>query len=175
MSARLLTLHGATVAYGGRVVLRGVDLAVDAGEIVTLVGPNGSGKSTLLRAIGGVVPLCGGRIVRAPWLRLGYVPQKLSITDTMPMTVSRFMGLARNASRAERDAAIERVGIAALREEPVTSLSGGQLQRVLLAHAIAGKPQLLLLDEPTQGLDPPGRMPFIASSPPFAMSLRAPC
>ena len=152
----LVRVSGLGVRFGAVEALRGVDLEVSPGEIVTIVGPNGSGKSTLLRAIVGAVAPAAGRIERAPGLRLGYVPQRLAIDATLPMTVSRFMALPRRAPPGAVADALAEAGAAGLGGRPMAALSGGQLQRVLLARALLGRPQLLILDEPTQGLDQPG-------------------
>jgi zinc transport system ATP-binding protein len=156
----LIAVRDLTVRYGGHTVLSHVDMAIDRGEIVTIVGPNGSGKSTLLRAIIGAVPLAGGQVSRASGLTLGYVPQKLAIDPTLPMTVARFMSLPRRQSAADVTAALEQAGVPDLRERQMTDLSGGQFQRILLARALLSRPDLLLLDEATQGLDQPGSAAF---------------
>jgi len=148
------------VRYGGATVLTGVDFRIDPGEIVTVVGPNGSGKSTLLRALLGVVAPASGRVTRKPGLRIGYVPQRLAVDATMPLTVRRFLSLPRRRSAAETAAGLARVGAAGLQERQVAGLSGGQLQRVLLARALLADPEILILDEPTQGLDQPGAAAF---------------
>ena len=155
MSAPLVLAKGLGVTLGGHSVLRGVDIAVEAGEIVTIVGPNGSGKSTLLRLLIGAERASTGEVRRAPGLRIGYVPQRLAIDHTMPLTVARFLGLA-DGGREEREHALQRVGIAGLGGRQMIDLSGGQLQRALLAHALLHRPQLLVLDEAAQGLDQPG-------------------
>lgn len=155
MSAPLVSAKGLGVTLGGHPVLRGVDIAVEAGEIVTIVGPNGSGKSTLLRLLIGAERASTGEVRRAPGLRIGYVPQRLAIDHTMPLTVARFLGLA-GGGREEREHALQRVGIAGLGGRQMIDLSGGQLQRALLAHALLHRPQLLVLDEAAQGLDQPG-------------------
>ena len=156
----LIAAEGLSAELGGRRVLHGVDLAVHPGEIVTIVGPNGSGKSTLLRALIGAVPPSAGRIARAPRLRVGYVPQSLRIDATLPLTVARFLRLPRRRAPEEIAEALHAAGLPDLHDRPMTDLSGGQFQRVLLARALLERPDLLLLDEPTQGLDQPGSAAF---------------
>ncbi|WP_426032902.1 ATP-binding cassette domain-containing protein [Cypionkella sp. TWP1-2-1b2] len=156
----LLAAQGITVRFGGEAVLSDVSLAIEAGEIVTILGPNGSGKSTLLRALLGILPLASGVVTRVAGLRLGYVPQKLSIDRSMPMTVRRFLSLPLRVGDVEATAALARVGLPGLEARQMVGLSGGQFQRVLLARALLSAPQLLILDEPTQGLDQPGEAGF---------------
>ncbi len=156
----LLTAQNVTIAYGANTVLSRVDMHVDAGEIVTIVGPNGSGKTSLLRAIIGAVQPASGTITRQPGLKIGYVPQKLHIDPTLPITVDRFMRLTERASRATCQAALDRAGAPDLLHRQMSRLSGGQFQRVLLARALINTPDLLLLDEATQGLDQPGSAAF---------------
>lgn len=160
MSAPLISATGLEVRLGGRRVLFDVDFAVHPGEIVTIVGPNGSGKSTLLRVLIGAVAPSAGRVARAPGLRIGYVPQKLFIEPSLPMTVRRFLGLPRRIGAEEAAAALARTGLPDLSHRQMADLSGGQFQRVLLARALLGRPNLLLLDEATQGLDQPGSARF---------------
>jgi zinc transport system ATP-binding protein len=148
------------VRFGPDEVLHDITLKVDPGEIVTILGPNGSGKSTLLRALLGIVPVAEGRILREAGLRVDYVPQKLTIDRTMPITVRRFLSLPTRVSDEAAAEALARVGMAGQGGEQMTTLSGGQLQRVLLARALLGRPQLLMLDEPTSGLDQPGEAAF---------------
>ena len=148
------------VRIGGHEVLHDVSLRLEPGEIVTILGPNGSGKSTLLRALIGILPLAEGRVSRQAGLRIGYVPQRLAIDRTMPLTARRFLSLPVRCSKAEGDAVLRRVGMLDVADRPMAGLSGGQFQRVLLARALLGTPDVLILDEPTQGLDQPGEAAF---------------
>ena len=157
----LLAIENLTVDYGlSTPVLRGVDLSIAPGEIVTIVGPNGSGKTSLLRAIIGAAGRVGGRVWHRPGLAIGYVPQRLHVDPTLPITVERFLGLPDGAARGACASALERTGVPHLAGHQMSRLSGGQLQRVLLARALIGTPELLMLDEPTQGLDQPGSAAF---------------
>ena len=158
----LIDVDRLSVSHGASRVLRDVSLHVEPGEIVTIVGPNGSGKTTLLRAIVGAVVPTSGRITRATGLVIGYLPQRLHLDPTLPMTVERFLRLPGGASQAESAAALSRSGVTDLAGRQMSELSGGQLQRVLLARALVAKPDLLLLDEPTAGLDQPGSAAFYA-------------
>lgn len=160
---RGMSLVGAsalTVMLGGRVVLEDIDLAVAEGEIVTLIGPNGSGKTTLLRALLGAVKPKAGRVLQQAGLVVGYVPQRLAIDQTLPLTVGRFLDLPARAERSRKRAALARVGIDGMERRAMTELSGGQFQRALLARALLAEPRLLMLDEPTQGLDQGGEAAF---------------
>nr|WP_243730658.1 metal ABC transporter ATP-binding protein [Rubellimicrobium sp. CFH 75288] len=156
----MIAAEGIDLRYGARRVLHGVSLRIERGEIVTVVGPNGSGKSSLLRCLIGAERPSSGRILRAAGLRLGYVPQKLHIDATLPITARRFLDLPQRVPEAEAAAALEEAGAPGLGGLQMAALSGGQFQRVLLARAILGRPDLLLLDEPTQGLDQAGTSGF---------------
>jgi zinc transport system ATP-binding protein len=158
-AAALVEARGLSAVMGGRQALRDVDFAIRRGEIVTLVGPNGSGKTTLLRLLVGAAEPAAGTVRRAPGLRVGYVPQRLAIDRTLPITVDRFLALG-GGDRAARAAALERTGVAGFGARQMAELSGGQFQRALLARALVRRPDLLALDEPTQGLDQPGVAAF---------------
>ncbi len=156
----LISAQNISVSLGGVQVLADVSLALTEGEIVTILGPNGSGKSTLLRALLGIVPLSAGMVARARGLRLGYVPQKLAIDRAMPLTVRRFLSLPQRSTDHAARQALNRVGLAGQEQAQMAQLSGGQMQRVLLARALLADPQILILDEPTQGMDQQGEAGF---------------
>ncbi|MGG2477663.1 zinc ABC transporter ATP-binding protein ZnuC, partial [Rhizobium sp. BR5] len=149
----LVSLANAGVQRNDRWLVRGVEFSVSRGEIVTLIGPNGSGKSTSAKMAIGVVKPSEGNVSRIAGLRVGYVPQKLSVDWTMPLSVRRLMTLTGPLPAREIDAALNATGIAHLANAEVQHLSGGEFQRALLARAIARKPDLLVLDEPVQGVD----------------------
>lgn len=156
----LVTLENASIRHSGNPVLTDVNFSITKGEIVTLVGPNGSGKSTFLRSIIGALQPSSGRVIRSAGLRIGYVPQKLHIDATLPLTVRRFLSLPKRVSNSVAEQALDRAGAGNLAARQMSRLSGGQFQRVLLARALLCDPQLLILDEATQGLDQPGSAAF---------------
>lgn len=152
-SPMLVSLRNAGVFRDGRWLVRGVDLSVDRGEIVSLIGPNGSGKSTSAKMALGILKPDEGEAFRSPDLVVGYVPQKVSVDWTLPLTVERFMRLTSKLPQSELEAALASTGIGHLAKAEVRHLSGGEFQRAMLARAIARKPDLLVLDEPVQGVD----------------------
>ncbi|MFT4013814.1 MAG: metal ABC transporter ATP-binding protein [Paracoccus sp. (in: a-proteobacteria)] len=158
----LIQARDLTVSHPGadRPVLSHIDMHIAPSEIVTVVGPNGSGKSTLIRALLGQIALTRGKVSRIKGLRIGYVPQRVHIERAMPMTVRRFLSLPVRVGDAQAAVVLERTGVPGLQGRQISALSGGQFQRVLLARALLNDPQLLVLDEPTQGLDQPGMVAF---------------
>ncbi len=156
----LIELKDLSVAYGSSEVLSDVSLTVNQGEILTIVGPNGSGKTTLFRALIGSVKPSSGWIIRDKDLKIGYVPQRLHIGTTLPITVERFLRIQKNNAQISCQQALEKAGIQELAQKQVSDLSGGQFQRVMLASALLAEPNLLLLDEATQGLDQLGSADF---------------
>ena len=156
----LLSATGITLRHGQNTVLENVSLAITAGEIVTIVGPNGSGKSSLLRVLIGALTPQAGTVTRKAGLQIGYVPQKLHIDPTMPMTVRRFLDLPKQVETSVAMQALQTAGVPETTNRQMSQLSGGQFQRVLFARALLGKPDVLILDEVTQGLDQPGSARF---------------
>ncbi len=156
----LIKAKGLSVILGRHKALEHVDMTVEPGEIITVVGPNGSGKTTLLRSLIGAISPSAGTVERRAGLRIGYVPQGLSIDPTLPITVERFLSLPVRRAASDVDAALAQANVTGLRRKQMSGLSGGQFQRVLLARALLEKPHLLILDEPTTGLDQPGSAGF---------------
>jgi len=159
----LVTFERVTCRYGRDPVLVNVDLEIGAGEFVGIVGPSGSGKSTLLKAIAGSVEPIAGRIERDPDLSIGYVPQVETVNWYFPVTVREAILMARIGGRrlpwpsaqeaVEAQEVLERLGLGGLANRHIRELSGGQQQRVFIARAMLGRPRMLLLDEPTSGVD----------------------
>ncbi len=152
----LIDVRGATVTRGGRRILDNVDLTVRRGEIVTLVGPNGAGKSTLVKIALNLERLDRGEVRRAAALKIGYQPQKLALDSTLPLSVRRFLTLTESHATIALQDALNEVGAAHHLESSVHTLSGGEWQRVMLARALLRRPDLLVLDEPTQNVDMAG-------------------
>lgn len=152
----LIHAQGLGVRRAGRDLLVDADLTVEAGKIVTLIGPNGAGKTTLVRTILGLMKPDRGTLHRRPGLRIGYMPQKVHIDPSLPLSVTRFLTLG-GAPRLPLAEVLALTGVAHLRNAPLQSLSGGESQRVLLARALLRDPDLLVLDEPVQGVDVRGQ------------------
>ncbi len=155
--ATLVAAEGVGISFAGRQILSGVDLTVNRREIVTLVGLNGSGKSTLARILLGLLRPEAGRVWRAAHLRHGYVPQKITIDSTMPLSLKRFLTLGGKVSDNEIAAALEQVGLAGRLDAQMVRLSGGELHRAMLARALLRRPDFLVLDEPMSGVDVAGQ------------------
>ncbi len=153
----LIRLEDINVNFDNKSVLDNISLTVNSGEITTLIGPNGAGKSTLVKVLIGLQKEYSGKCVRQPGLRIGYVPQKLTLNDTLPIDVTRFLQLAGRYSRQEGLEALHLVGASHLQTSNMHKLSGGETQRVLLARALLRRPELLVLDEPAQGVDVQGQ------------------
>lgn len=149
----LLTVENIHFAIRGNPILQAVNFQVSSGEIVALIGPNGAGKSTLVRIVLGLLRPDHGRVWLKPGLRVGYMPQRLMVDDTLPLTVQRFITLGAPASRERVQSALSEVGAAHVLSAPMQAISGGETQRVLLARALLREPDLLVLDEPIQGVD----------------------
>ena len=156
MSA-LLRLDAVGMRFNDRQVLQDVQLQLEAGEIVTLIGPNGAGKTTLVRIVLGLLKPQQGSVWRRERLRIGYMPQKLHVDPTLPLTVLRFLQLVPGVGRLQALHALEEVGAPQVLDSPLQRISGGELQRVLLARALLRRPELLVLDEPVQGVDVAGQ------------------
>ncbi|MDH0749347.1 zinc ABC transporter ATP-binding protein ZnuC [Pseudomonas sp. GD03842] len=162
MSDALIRLKGVSVTRTGQNVLDNIQLSVRPGEIVTLIGPNGAGKTTLVKAVLGLLKPDAGDVWRKPRLRVGYMPQKLHVDATLPLSVLRFLRLVPGVDRAMALAALAEVGAERVIDSPLQGISGGEMQRVLLARALLRKPELLVLDEPVQGVDVAGQAELYA-------------
>jgi zinc transport system ATP-binding protein len=162
---KILEIENLTVKYNGHIILNSLNYHVKAGEIVAIIGPNGSGKTTMLRAILGLVPYQGkikimGGPLKHALKRIGYVPQRFNFDRTFPLTVSEFLSFVKVANEQWREEVLREVGITASLDKRIGELSGGQLQRVLIAKALLKEPALLLLDEATSGVDMAAEMTF---------------
>lgn len=153
----LILAQGVGLNIRGRAILSEIDLTLCRNQIVTLIGPNGAGKSSLIRVLLGLLPAQQGRVWRKPGLRIGYMPQRLHIDETLPLTVERFITLGAAASRTKVQHVLAETGADALLNSPLQGISGGEFQRVLLARALLREPELLVLDEPVQAVDVAGQ------------------
>ena len=152
-SDTLIKSQNISLHIGGKELLSGISLNITKAEIVTVIGPNGAGKTTLLRLLLGLLPVNSGSIYRKPKLRIGYLPQRAVFNPVLPLSVRRIMNLTGNYSKSQIETCLEETGVLALKDKPIFQLSGGEYQRVMLARAILRNPELLVLDEPVQGVD----------------------
>jgi len=155
---RLLEAREVSYSQGRRLLLDRVSFELDRGQITTIIGPNGAGKSTLINIVTGLIQGFDGVIERPPGLRIGYLPQKVNVNTLMPLTVERLLRLTQNPAAADLDLALEQTEVAYLKHRQVRSLSEGELKRVLLARTTLGRPDLIVLDEPTSGVDVTGEI-----------------
>ena len=169
---RLLEVENLTVKIGKNLILDKVNLEIFESEIVTIVGPNGAGKSTLLRCIIGAVSKTSGQVSSRRGLRIGYVPQKMQIDPSLPMTVKRFLNLPHRITNEQSEFVLSKAGVPDLLNRQISELSGGESQRVLLARALANNPELLILDEANQGLDHLGSISFYRQIEDLRLKLR---
>jgi zinc transport system ATP-binding protein len=149
----LLSAKDITFTSKGRVILEAVNLEVHESEIMTLIGPNGAGKTTLIRILLGLSKADSGKIYRRPGLKIGYVPQRVNISSVMPLRVLDFLKLGGIYNKKEILDIMDEVDVAHILHSAIQEISGGEFQRVLLARALLKKPELLVLDEPAQGVD----------------------
>jgi zinc transport system ATP-binding protein len=152
-SEPLIVLENIGVNLSGKTVIEHVDFSLSANEIVSLIGPNGAGKTTLVKIVLGLIKPTTGHLHKQNGLRIGYMPQKLHIEKTIPLTVKNFLSISKAARSIAIETVLEQVNISSLAGQPMQALSGGELQRVLLARALLRDPHLLVLDEPGQGVD----------------------
>ncbi|AYN24749.1 zinc ABC transporter ATP-binding protein ZnuC [Buchnera aphidicola] len=154
----LIILKNVYVNFSNRSILSNISLSLIPNRIVTLIGPNGAGKSTLIRVILGLIQPNLGNVIRSPKVSVGYVPQKLHLNNLLPITVERFMKLSKKKKNVNILKTLKRVKAESLQYSPLQKLSGGEMQRILLARALLNNPNLLVLDEPIQGVDVMGQL-----------------
>ena len=154
----LLRASNLSYAVGKRVILDSISFELKRAQITTVIGPNGAGKTTLTNIVSGLINNFEGEIERAPELRIGYLPQKVYVNTLMPLSVLRLLRLTQNPSDQEIEHALAQTGVSYLKQRQVRSLSEGELKRVLLARTTLGQPDLIVLDEPTAGVDVSGEI-----------------
>jgi zinc transport system ATP-binding protein len=162
---KILEIKNLTVKYDDHIILNELNFYVNAGEIVAIIGPNGSGKTTLLKAILGLIPHRGevkifGKSPRLALDDIGYVPQRLDFDRTFPLAVKEFLGFIKIKDPSWRKEVLTETGVDMFTDKQIGELSGGQLQRLLIANALLKEPKLLILDEPTSGVDVAAEMTF---------------
>jgi zinc transport system ATP-binding protein len=149
----LVQANEITVKFQKYVALQAVSLTIERGKIITLIGPNGAGKSTLVKVVLSLITPQQGEVFRQKNLRVGYMPQKLNLDPMLPLTVERFLNLGQRQPKSQIKSLLQEVGASSVLKRPLQNVSGGELQRVLLARALLREPELLVLDEPVQGVD----------------------
>lgn len=154
----LVELKNVNVTFAHKKALQNINFCLYPQSIITIVGPNGGGKSTLLKVLLKLLPPTSGEVIYSKDLRIGYVPQKIYLDHTLPLTVAKFLALSRQATKKDICEVVELLSISHLKHNSLQKLSGGEMQRVLIARAILNKPNLLVLDEPTQGVDISGQV-----------------
>jgi zinc transport system ATP-binding protein len=153
ISQSLIQIENVSYTAGQRHILQDISFSLQPNEIVSVIGPNGAGKTSLVKLIVGIVEPTRGQIIRKDGLRIGYMPQNLALDPTFPLTVQRFLELGLHCSKDTFERLLKEIGITHVLNRPLQKVSGGELQRVLLARALSREPQLLVLDEPAQGVD----------------------
>lgn len=151
----LITIENIQVSLQQHVILQDISLNLHSNQIITLIGPNGAGKTTLVRVVLGLLKPQQGKVQRRPNLRIGYMPQRLQVDVTLPITVERFLQLS--GTKQKIQPTLTEVGAIKTLKRPLQQISGGEMQRVLLARALLRQPDLLVLDEPIQGVDVSGQ------------------
>ncbi|NQZ31200.1 MAG: zinc ABC transporter ATP-binding protein ZnuC [Oceanospirillaceae bacterium] len=158
MNSDIVKLQDVNISFSGKQVVKNVSFNLHKDCITTLIGPNGAGKTTLVKIVLGLIKPDSGTVWRRPEMMVGYVPQKLHIDSTFPLTVRRFLQISRSISSEAIAQAVASVNIENLLDNSIHGLSGGEMQRVLLSRALLRDPQLLVLDEPVQGVDINGQI-----------------
>ncbi len=154
----LLQVRNLSYTQGKRLILDGISFELRRSQITTIIGPNGAGKTTLTNIVNGLISNFEGEIERVPGLRIGYLPQKVYVNTLMPLSVERMLQLTHSATDQEIDHALAQTEVAYLKQRQVASISEGELKRVLLARTTLGQPDLIVLDEPTAGVDVSGEI-----------------
>tara|TARA_R110000772_G_scaffold30532_16_gene75746 strand:- start:238 stop:1002 length:765 start_codon:yes stop_codon:yes gene_type:complete len=162
MTTNLLNARNISLAIDGKQILQNIDLHIDENQIVTLIGPNGAGKTSLVKIVLGLTRPSAGTVSLRKNLRIGYMPQRLHVDNSMPISVKKFLQLAVRAKPELLEKVLSEVNASQLLHSQIHSLSGGELQRVLLARALIQEPELLVLDEPVQGVDINGQAELYA-------------
>ena len=158
----LVKLNNVAISFNKKNIIHDISFDLFSGQIVTLIGPNGAGKTSLLKIILGIISPDKGTVWKKDDLKIGYVPQKINLVRSIPLTVERFLKLDENHNRTDLINALKETGAENLLEYGLHTLSGGEMQRVMLARTLLKQPDLMVLDEPAQGLDPVGEEQFYA-------------